>query len=74
MTDWVELVSGGATALIGGDFNAHESTPQMEIACNRWTDIFRQVHPDADGTTHSLGGLRRQRLDYLFLRPARSSW
>lgn len=74
LTDWVDLVSGGTPAFIGGDFNAHESSPQMQSARRRWTDAFRQLHPDADGTTHSLGGLRRHRLDYLFLRPAKSAW
>jgi endonuclease/exonuclease/phosphatase family metal-dependent hydrolase len=74
LTDWVDLVSRGTPALIGGDFNAHESTPQMSIARSRWTDAFRLVHPDADGTTHTLGGLRRRRLDYLFLRQASSAW
>lgn len=74
LTRWVDRVSGKAPALIGGDFNAHESAPQMRMARDRWTDAFRQVHPDADGTTHSLAGLQRHRLDYLFLRPALSAW
>lgn len=74
LTHWVDRVSGKVPALIGGDFNAHESAPQIRLARSRWTDAFRQIHPHADGTTHRLGGLRRHRLDYLFFRPARSDW
>jgi endonuclease/exonuclease/phosphatase family metal-dependent hydrolase len=74
LADWVDLVAGPSPALIGGDFNADESTPQMQMARRRWTDLFRQVNPLADGATHTLAGWHRHRLDYLFLRSAQSRW
>jgi endonuclease/exonuclease/phosphatase family metal-dependent hydrolase len=76
---WVEATAGERPALIGGDFNAHETEPHIaELSLSTgemppWIDLFRAVHPTADGTTHELKlfgrTLRRCRLDYLFLRP-----
>lgn len=75
---WVETNAGDRTAIIGGDFNAHETEPHIaELSLPTgemppWIDLFRAVHPTADGTTHELKLLgrtmRRRRLDYLYLR------
>lgn len=66
-------------ALLGGDFNAHESSRQMLENQRVWVDTFRHLHPDTDGTTHAIrmpwgGGLRQRRLDYIFLHPASPGW
>lgn len=66
-------------AFIGGDFNAHETTPRMERARDQWLDLFRHANPDADGATHELrwpwgDALSRRRLDYLFMREGRKHW
>jgi endonuclease/exonuclease/phosphatase family metal-dependent hydrolase len=76
---WVAGEAGGNTALIGGDFNASERSAQIAQARCSWQDPFRQLHPEADGTTHELrwpwGGLiRRARLDYIFLKPGAVEW
>lgn len=79
LCSWIGWMAGRRPALIGGDFNAAEDTPQMRRIREVWIDTFRRLHPDADGTTHELrwpwgGSVRRRRLDYLFLRPGRAAW
>lgn len=76
---WVGEIVGSRQALIGGDFNAGEASRQIGKAQRTWVDTFRKLHPDADGTTHTLfwpwgGILRRARLDYLFLHPGGRQW
>jgi endonuclease/exonuclease/phosphatase family metal-dependent hydrolase len=76
---WVSLGPVGRPAFIGGDFNANEDTPQMRRARGSWMDVFRHLHPHADGTTHELhwpwgAALKRSRLDYLFLQPGVHRW
>jgi len=76
---WVAEVAGHHPALIGGDFNAPEHTPQITHTRRAWLDTFRCLHPQADGATHELkwpwgGRLRRHRLDYLFLSPGSHRW
>lgn len=68
---WVEATAGGRAAIIGGDFNAHETAPQIIDLRNEWIDAFRVANPAADGATHAmhLGPWAfNRRLDYLFLR------
>jgi endonuclease/exonuclease/phosphatase family metal-dependent hydrolase len=65
---WLDTATGGLLAVIGGDFNSHEDSPQITRARSIWTDTFRLLHPNADGTTHELSTprgrvLRRSRLD-----------
>ncbi len=79
LSSWIGRMAGRRPALIGGDFNAAEDAPHMRRIREEWIDTFRRLHPDADGTTHELrwpwgGGVRRRRLDYLFLRPGRAAW
>jgi endonuclease/exonuclease/phosphatase family metal-dependent hydrolase len=69
---WVSRAAGELPALVGGDFNAHETSPQITQVRSTWLDTFRCLHPQADGTTHKLrwpwGGILHQaRLDYIFL-------
>jgi endonuclease/exonuclease/phosphatase family metal-dependent hydrolase len=76
---WVATEVGNGPALIGGDFNAHEASPQIRRAQHTWLDTFRQLHPYSDGTTHEWrcpwgGVLHRRRLDYLFLHPGLGRW
>lgn len=76
---WVSQVAGASSAIVGGDFNAHETAPQMLCARRRWLDLFRQLHPRADGSTHTLrwpwgASLARHRLDYLFLHRGEPHW
>jgi len=76
---WVTAGSRGRSAVIGGDFNAHERTRQIMRAQSTWLDIFRHIHPSADGTTHEWRlpwGVRalRSRLDYLFLKAEGQRW
>jgi endonuclease/exonuclease/phosphatase family metal-dependent hydrolase len=76
---WVGDVAGGASAVVGGDFNAHETTPQMARARRTWLDAFRLLNPIGDGTTHAIrwpwgAPLRKLRLDYLFLRHGEPGW
>jgi endonuclease/exonuclease/phosphatase family metal-dependent hydrolase len=65
--------------VVGGDFNTHETSPQIKETKTRWLDTFRHLHPTLDGHTHSLrlpwgGVLRRHRLDYIFLLPNKLEW
>lgn len=79
LSSWIGRLAGRRPALIGGDFNAAEDAPQMRRIREEWIDTFRRLYPDADGTTHELrwpwgGTIRRRRLDYLFIRPGRTTW
>ena len=65
--------------LVGGDFNSHESSPQIHENRRLWIDTFRQLHPGAEATTHALnlpwgGRLFHRRLDYIYLRSAMPGW
>lgn len=79
LQEWVAGVTGSLPALVGGDFNAHEHSPQILSAQRTWLDTFRHLHPEKDGTTHELrwpwgGLLRRHRLDYIFLHSGGHDW
>jgi endonuclease/exonuclease/phosphatase family metal-dependent hydrolase len=77
--DWVSMTTQKGSALIGGDFNAHETSSQIIKTKRSWLDTFRSLHPTKDGTTHELKTpwgriLRRSRRDYLFLQPGHRCW
>lgn len=79
LADWVREVSADLPALVGGDFNAGEGARQIKTLQGHWLDTFRHLNPFADSTTHELhwpwgGLLRRQRLDYIFLRARQNHW
>jgi endonuclease/exonuclease/phosphatase family metal-dependent hydrolase len=79
LQQWVSTTTHKETALIGGDFNAPETSSQIIKTKRSWLDTFRSLHPDKDGTTHELKTpwgkvLRRARLDYVFLQPGERRW
>ncbi|MGD8455595.1 MAG: endonuclease/exonuclease/phosphatase family protein [Anaerolineales bacterium] len=79
LRQWVNTTTQKETVLIGGDFNARETSAQIIETKDSWLDTFRCLHPGKDGTTHELkipGGriVRRARLDYIFLRPKGQHW
>jgi len=69
---WVMATAGARPAIIGGDFNAPESAPQIKELSALWIDAYRALHPHAAGATHALNlfgrAVRRRRIDYLFLQ------
>jgi endonuclease/exonuclease/phosphatase family metal-dependent hydrolase len=77
---WVEALSRGGIAVVGGDFNAPEGRPEVEQTRLAWTDTFRATHPDAEAFTHAGGApwrrwSRPRRLDYVFLvQPRETPW
>lgn len=76
---WVHTISKDETALVGGDFNAGEHSKQIKRLQGSWLDTFRHLNPFSDGTTHELRWpwgkpLRRDRLDYIFLKANREEW
>jgi endonuclease/exonuclease/phosphatase family metal-dependent hydrolase len=76
---WVDHESGERPAVIGGDFNSDERSPQIRRIQSHWLDTFRSLHPTANGITHEIRApwgsiLHRARLDYIFLRNGLSSW
>lgn len=79
LREWVGTVSKGMTVLVGGDFNAGESSKQIRSLQDKWLDTFRHFNPFADGTTHELRWpwgvpFRRHRLDYIFLNARENHW
>jgi len=76
---WVRQSAPHMDAVIGGDFNAHETSPLIKQTSSVWVDTYRQVNPTKDGHTHSLhwpwgGVMVRHRLDYIFLKSEMSDW
>lgn len=76
---WIHASAEGLPIIIGGDFNAVESSPQIGRAQMQWTDIYRHVNPDSNGFTHTIRGpmgsmIHQGRLDYIFLHPAEREW
>jgi endonuclease/exonuclease/phosphatase family metal-dependent hydrolase len=64
--------SGQGPAVVAGDFNAVEESPQIQAL--GWVDTYRQVHPSQPGYTCCVDDLTggpdqklKQRIDYLFL-------
>lgn len=79
LNSWVQDISEGMTALVGGDFNAGELTRQIKKLQLNWLDTFRHLNPFADGTTHEINwpwgrSLHRARLDYIFLKAEKNLW
>lgn len=80
LRDWVADISGGRVAIIGGDFNAPESSAAMTVTSGEWTDTFRHANPEASSSTYASqapwGRWTRPRLlDYVFLQqPADRHW
>jgi endonuclease/exonuclease/phosphatase family metal-dependent hydrolase len=61
-------------AVVTGDLNATEHSPQIRILDREWVDAYRAVHPDDPGLTCCVDDLARgsaepleKRIDYVFL-------
>ncbi len=79
LSSWVQDISKGMTALVGGDFNAGELSRQIKTLQRNWLDTFRHLNPFADGTTHEIRwpwgkSMHRARLDYIFLKSEQDQW
>jgi len=68
---------GDGPAVIAGDFNATESSLQVQTLSQMWLDTFRVLHPERPGYTCCVDDLSagpdevlEQRIDYVFVRPA----
>jgi len=76
---WVNEVTSGRTAVVGGDFNACERTTRMRSFRSRWMDTYRHLNPAGPAATHLLRGpgkiiWSRKRLDYIFLKNGSLPW
>lgn len=76
---WVTEMTSGRSAVIAGDFNAHEHTRQIKHVRSFWLDTFREIHEHGHAATHEIrwpwgGVFLSQRLDYIFLQPGNPSW
>jgi endonuclease/exonuclease/phosphatase family metal-dependent hydrolase len=74
---WIANMQTELPVIIGGDFNAHETSPQILQTRSNWVDTFRYTHPGEDGSTHALhwpwgGAFHRRRLDYIFLQAGKN--
>lgn len=66
----------GNPALVAGDLNARENSPQIRALRERWVDTYRVVHPEDPGFTCCVRDVRsgpeevlEKRIDYVFLVP-----
>lgn len=76
---WIAATTGDLPAMIGGDFNTAETSPQMARLRQEWVDMYRHAHPNGDSATFEMrmpwgGSIWRARLDYLFLLPGATPW
>jgi endonuclease/exonuclease/phosphatase family metal-dependent hydrolase len=62
-------------AILAGDFNAEEDSPQIKQLMGEWTDTYRLIHPLDAGLTCCIEELEDPdanaldlRIDYLFVR------
>jgi endonuclease/exonuclease/phosphatase family metal-dependent hydrolase len=72
--------AGDGPAVIAGDLNAVEDSPQIEMLTERWTDAFRAAAPVDSGPTCCIDDLTagpteplEGRIDYLFLVPGQGA-
>jgi endonuclease/exonuclease/phosphatase family metal-dependent hydrolase len=68
--------AGRGPAIVAGDFNATEDSPQIQSITAQWIDTFRAATPEADGSTCCIDDLTMGRderpavrIDYVFLVP-----
>jgi endonuclease/exonuclease/phosphatase family metal-dependent hydrolase len=68
--------SGGGPAVVAGDLNAEEWSPQIKALTEEWIDVFRKANPDQEGYTCCVDDVTadsseplEKRIDYLFLVP-----
>jgi endonuclease/exonuclease/phosphatase family metal-dependent hydrolase len=73
LREWVAAITGGEVAVIGGDFNAPETSAEMTVTSGEWTDTFRRANPESSSSTYASrapwGRWTRPRLlDYVFVQ------
>jgi endonuclease/exonuclease/phosphatase family metal-dependent hydrolase len=67
--------AGSGPAVVAGDFNATDDSPQIQALARVWVDTYRAVNPGDPGFTCCIDDLSAQsesleeRIDYLFLFP-----
>jgi endonuclease/exonuclease/phosphatase family metal-dependent hydrolase len=68
--------SASRPAIVAGDLNATEDTPQIEFLARTWIDAHRAAHPTEPGLTCCVDDLRagpderlEVRIDYLYVVP-----
>lgn len=73
LKSFVESHTNGL-AIVAGDFNAKEDSPQIQRLASVWTDTYRVAYPDDAGLTCCIdelkanpGELLEERIDYIFL-------
>ncbi|UCH60960.1 MAG: endonuclease/exonuclease/phosphatase family protein [Anaerolineales bacterium] len=61
-------------AVVAGDFNAREDSPQIIALTDTWSDVYRAIHPNDEGLTCCIDELAagpeeplEKRIDYIFL-------
>jgi endonuclease/exonuclease/phosphatase family metal-dependent hydrolase len=76
---YVEATRKGP-AIVGGDFNAKDNTPQIEALVSQWIDTHNVASGDDPGLTCCIDDLRadpyeplEKRIDYIFLVPHHSA-
>ena len=82
LMEFVESL-GTRPAIVAGDFNADETSPQIRALNEEWMDAYRIANPGIHGPTCCLRrdrldqedpGQPRVRVDYVFLVPNGSDW
>jgi endonuclease/exonuclease/phosphatase family metal-dependent hydrolase len=67
--------TGSGPAIVAGDFNATDDSPQIQALAGDWVDTYRVANPDDPGLTCCIDDLAvrseplEERIDYLFLVP-----
>lgn len=79
LRSWVKSLAGQQSALIGGDFNAHEDSSQIRHLVDGWIDLYRDSNPNNEGLTHEVkwpwgGYIFRRRADYIFFQRGDQLW
>ncbi len=70
------VTAGRGPAIVAGDFNATEDSPQIQAITGQWIDTYRAATPEADEPTCCIDDLAggpaerpKVRIDYVFLAP-----
>jgi endonuclease/exonuclease/phosphatase family metal-dependent hydrolase len=76
---WVKKITSGRSAIIAGDFNAHDRASRIQHLRSTWLDTFRAIHQYGHASTFEIrwpwgGAFLSRRLDYIFLQPGFPGW
>lgn len=68
--------TAGEAAVVAGDFNAQEVSPQIRMLAREWVDAYRRANPNDEGLTCCVDDLAappgeplEKRIDYVFAVP-----